>query len=168
MIRRPARLAIVLMLLSAASTAAAQNPNPARAQQLRLQLEQRFAERLRTELGLTSDQETKVSAIMGTYAKQRRELEQQERSDHQALAAQLRPGVAANGDSVTYLVGHISESRIRYARLFQEELKELSGILSPVQVGQLFMLRDQLLMRAQELRSQRMGRGPAGPPPPFE
>ena len=164
--RTIARLVLVLILGSTASAAVAQNPNPARAQQLRMQLEQRFAERMRTELALTDEQDTRVRAIMGTYAQRRRELEQDQRQSHQALAGQLRPGVAANPDSVTSLVDRITASRVSYAELFQAELNELSTVLTPVQRGQLFLMRDQLLMRAQQLRNQRMG-GRQGPPPMF-
>jgi Spy/CpxP family protein refolding chaperone len=161
------RLAIVLMAVCTASVAVAQNPNPGRAQQLRLQLEQRFAERVRTELALTAEQETKVRAIMGNYAQQRRDLEQGQRVLHQALAGQLRPGVAADADSVTMLVDRITASRVSYAEMFQAELKELATVLTPIQRGQLFLMRDQLFMRAQELRNQRMGGRPGGPPPMF-
>jgi len=156
-----------LAIVAMAPEARAQNPNAPGAEQLRLQLEQRFAERVRTQLGLTPDQEAKVRAIMGSYAGRRRDLEQGEREMHQALAGQLRPGVAADADSVTVLVDRIAASRVRYATLMQEELGELSGVLTPVQRGQLFLMRDQLLMRAQELRQQRIraGRPGAGPPP---
>lgn len=156
---------VVLALVTTAATA--QTPGPGRAEQLRVQLEQRFAERVRTQLGLTADQEAQVRAIMGTYAARRRDLESAERAMHQALMGQLRPGIAADEDSVTVLVDRIAASRISYATLFQEELRELTAVLSPVQRGQLFLMRDQLLMRAQELREQRMraGRPGAGPPP---
>ena len=42
-------------------------------------------------------------------------------------------------------------------------------MLSPIQRGQLFLMREQLLMRAQELRQQaRMRGGPPGGPPPLD
>lgn len=161
------RLSLVALMATLPAAALAQNPNAQRAQQLRMQLEQRFAERVRTQLGLTGEQESRVRAIMGNYADQRRGLEQAERNFQMALAGQLRPGVAANQDSVTRMVNEIAATRVRYAESFQAELKDLSGVLTPVQLGQLFLMRDQLLQRAQELREQRLRAGRPGVPPMF-
>jgi hypothetical protein len=46
-------------------------------------------------------------------------------------------------------------------QLLQEEMKQLTPILTPVQRGQLLLLRDRILQRIQELREQRrvQGRG---------
>src|SRR5512135_468794 len=156
-----------LTVLAGPAALSAQNPppNPERAQQLRRELEQRFAQRLKEELQLTDEQDTKVRAIMGSNAAKRREIEGRERTFRQALGQQLRPGVAANADSVGKLVDAIMAERITYAQLVQGEMKELSSVLSPIQRGQLFLLRDRLFQRAMEFRQQRMGAGRGGPPP---
>jgi Spy/CpxP family protein refolding chaperone len=164
-IRTPLML-LALAALVSPMTLSAQDPgpDPARAQQLRRELEQRFAARLKEELALTDEQDVKVRAVMGTYADRRRVLEGQER---QALTQQLRPGVAANADSVGQLVDAISAGRTSYAQLVQAEMKELATVLTPIQRGQLFLLRDRLLQRAMELRQQRaQGGRPFGPPGP--
>jgi hypothetical protein len=164
------RLFCLLSLLAVAAPAArAQDPGPVRAQELRRQLEQRFMERLRTDLQLTADQETRVRGILGNFATRRRTIEDEERRLRQALSAQLRPGIAANPDSVTVVVDALTANRVSYAQLIQGEMKELGGVLTPIQRGQLFLMREQLLMRAQELRQQsRMRPGPGGGPPPEE
>ena len=142
-------------------------PDPARAQELRRELELRFAARLKQELALTDEQDVKVRAVMGAYADRRRALEAQERALRQALTQQLRPGVAADADSVGKLVDVISAGRTSYAQLVQAEMKELGTVLTPIQRGQLFLLRDRLLQRAMELRQQRVQGGrPVGPPGP--
>jgi hypothetical protein len=74
----------------------------------------------------------------------------------QALAFQLRPGVAANSDSVAKLVESLTNHRVAYAQTFKDEMRELSGILNPVQRGQYLMLRDRLMQRVQELQQGRM------------
>jgi Spy/CpxP family protein refolding chaperone len=161
--------AIALFVLSAAVATAAQgqNPGPARAQEMRRQLEQRFLERMRTDLQLTAEQDAKVRSILGNFATRRRTLEDEERRLRQALSGQLRPGIAANADSVSMTVDALTANRVSYAQLIQGEMKELGGVLTPIQRGQLFLMREQLLMRAQELRQQaRMRGGPGGPPPP--
>jgi len=158
-------LALMALLAPAVQ---AQDPGPARAQELRRQLEQRFLERLRADLQLTADQDTKVRSILGSFATRRRVLEEEERALRQALGTQLRPGIAANPDSVTVVVDALTANRVSYAQLIQAELKELGGVLTPIQRGQLFLMREQLLMRAQDLRQQARMRGgppPGGPPP---
>jgi Spy/CpxP family protein refolding chaperone len=160
-------LVLGLAVLAGPVSLAAQNPmaDPARAQQLRRELEQRFAQRLKEELQLTDDQDAKVRAIMGSNAEKRRAIEGRERTLRQALGQQLRPGVAANADSVGKLVDGIMAERITYAQVVQGEMKELSSVLTPIQRGQLFLLRDRLFQRALEFRQQRMGAGRGGPPP---
>jgi Spy/CpxP family protein refolding chaperone len=144
-------------------------PFPAQAQEgpraaaLRRELEMRFARQLREQLQLTDDQSIKVRDIMAGYAEQRRELEQRERTMRLALNGQLRPGIAANPDSVNQLLDGISAGRVSYARLIQDEMRDLSGVLDPVQRGQLFLMRDRLLQRVQEMREQARQR--AGGPP---
>lgn len=166
--RNPVLSLLVLTALLAPAVQA-QDPGPARAQELRRQLEQRFFERLRTDLQLTADQDAKVRAVLGNFATRRRALEDEERRLRQSLSSQLRPGIAANPDSVTGVVDALTANRVSYAQLIQGELKELGGVLTPIQRGQLFLMREQLLMRAQELRQQaRMRRDPPGGPPPLD
>ena len=132
-----------------------------RAERLRQELEARFAQQVKTELGLSDEQAVKVRDIMEDFARRRRHLEAEERRLRQALHAQLRPGIAANPDSVSRLVDRTTEVRVAYVQLLQEEMKQLTPILTPVQRGQLLLLRDRILQRIQELREQRrvQGRG---------
>lgn len=126
---------------------------------LRQEIEQRFATQLRQELGLSEEQEGKVRGILATYGERRRGLEVREQMLRRALAGQLRPGIAARPDSVDRLVDGIGALRVVHAQTLQEELRELATILTPVQRGQLFLLRDRLLQRAQEVRDARMRAG---------
>jgi hypothetical protein len=125
---------------------------------LRRELEQRFAAQMREQLQLTGEQETKVRGIMSGFAERRRALEGEERAMRQALNGQLRPGIAANADSVGKLVDGISAARVSYAKLIQDEMRELATVLDPVQRGQLFLMRDRLLQRVQEMRQNARAR----------
>lgn len=147
-------------LLAAPAAAAAQDsmPDPARLEQLRQQVERRFEERLKEELGLTDEQASKLQVSLAGLAARRRGMEQDERRMRQALAAQLRPGVAANSDSVAKLVIALTDHRVAYAQTFKDEMRELSTILNPVQRGQYMMLRDRLMQRAQEIMQNRAER----------
>lgn len=154
--------ALTLVALSASSVARAQDtllPDPVRAERLRQQVEQRFGERLKEELGLTDEQASKLRVAQATIAARRRGMEMEERRLRQALAFQLRPGVAANADSVAKLVDALTNHRVAFAQTFKDEMRELSAILNPVQRGQYLMLRDRLMQRAQELQQNRLNPG---------
>ena len=150
-------LAGTLMALGSIPLSAQEGP---RAVALRRELELRFAQQVQQQLQLSDEQTTKVRDIMSGYAERRRELELQERQLRVALNAQLRPGIAANPDSVNRLVDAIATGRLSYAQLVQEEMRELSTVLDPVQRGQLFLMRDRLLQRVQEMRQQNRMRPP--------
>lgn len=159
MMRRtvPGLLALLLVLALTGSLAA--QAGAPRAQQLRREVEQRFATMLRQELALTDEQDERVRAILGTHGERRRVLEVQEQLLRRALMAQLRPGIAAQPDSVDRLVEGITALRVRHAQAIQEEMVELGTALTPVQRGQLFLMRERLLQRARELREARVRRG---------
>ena len=148
------------LLAAPAAAAGAQDsmPDPARAERLRQQFEQRFGERLKEELGLTDEQASKLQVSLAGLAARRRAMEQDERRMRQALAAQLRPGVAANSDSVAKLVDALTSHRVAYAQTFKDEMRDLSTILNPVQRGQYMMLRDRLMQRVQEIIQDRAAR----------
>lgn len=160
-IRRIAALAALTFVATGALSAQAPDP---RAQRLRAQLEERFAERIQVELGLTDEQGRQVGPILQRHARERRQVEARERQMRAALGRQLRPGIAANSDSVSALLTGIAEARVRYAEIMREELQALSTVLTPVQRGQFYLMRDRILTRAQELIDQRP-RGGQGPPP---
>ena len=141
----------------------AQEPD-VRGERLRRELELRFAERVQVQLGLTAEQGPKVGEIMNRFARQRQELERQERGFRQVLQRHLRPGIAANADSLTVAVDGITSNRVGYTQLMLDEMKELSPVLTPIQRAQLFVMRDQILQRVQELRDQRPTNRPPGAP----
>ena len=147
------------LLLVAQGAARAQDtvPDPVRAEWLRRQIEERFGARVKEELGLTDDQASRLKISLAGIAARRRGMEQDERRLRQALAAQLRPGIAANQDSVAKLVDALTNHRVAYAQTFQDEMREISTILKPVQRGQYLMLRDRLMQRAQEIMQNRRG-----------
>lgn len=150
---------LVLAVLGGVSRAGAQDtlmPDPLLAERLRLQIEQRFGERLKEELGLSEDQASRLRVSLGAIAVRRRGMERDERRLRQTLSAQLRPGVAANSDSVAKLVEALTNHRVAFAQTFKDEMRELSAILNPVQRGQYLLLRDRLMQRAQELQQGRL------------
>lgn len=138
-------------------------PRGEREQQLMQRIEEMFATQVQRELVLTDDQMTQVREILRGSAARLRELEREDRGIQQALRAQLRPGVAAQTDSVSRLLERVAAVRVQVARAAGEELAELARVLTPVQQAQYFLLRDRLRARAYELRMQRGQGVPPGP-----
>jgi Spy/CpxP family protein refolding chaperone len=142
-----------------------------RAAQLRRQIEQVFMQQARNQLGLTAEQATRVQEIVGQFAGTRLDLDVQERALTTALRGQLRPGIAADGDSVSKLVAALNANRVANAQSFQNEMNALARVLTPVQLGEFQLLNDRLLERIRQLQQQqaaappgRLG-GDALPPP---
>jgi hypothetical protein len=150
-----------LLALSAVHPLAAQDTgaNRPRADLLRQRIEERFAARVQEELGLSDDQTTKLRSTAREFAGRRRELEAQERDLRSALAAQLRPGVAADQDRVAELTTRLVDLKVAYAQSFRDEMREHSKYLSPVQRAQLYVMRERLIQRVQEVRDQRQEGG---------
>lgn len=138
---------VVNPLLAQDSTA----PAPA----LRHRIEERFASRIQEQLGLNSDQMTRLRATTSKFGGKRRELEGRQLALRRALASQLRPGTAANKDSVARLTDNLVSGRVAYARTYEEELAELRTYLDPVQRAQLMAMRERLLRRAHDFKKQR-------------
>ena len=160
--------AMVLVSLAAgARSAVAQEPavDPVRAERVRRMIEERFALQVKEQLGLTDDQAGRLRGAMAGIADKRRTMERQERALRQALNRQLRPGVAADADSVGRLVDLLTAQRVAYAETFREEMREVAALLTPVQRGQYLLLRDRLMQRVQEIRQSRQGAGARTPPP---
>ncbi|HXG45771.1 MAG TPA: Spy/CpxP family protein refolding chaperone [Gemmatimonadales bacterium] len=154
------------MTLLVAAPLAAQGPDdsPARAAELRRLIEERFAARVREELGLSDPQAARLRETMSTYFRRRRDLEIEERRLRQALAGQLRPGVAADQDSVARLTEALVDLKRRYVESYRDELRDLATFLDPVQRAQFFMLRERLLERVRDLQERRaQGEAPLRP-----
>lgn len=132
------------------------------------QIDQLFLKRAVNVMALTDDQVPRFQRVVSTWGARRAGLEADERLLRQSLNAQLRPGIAANADSVGRLVDALNGNRVTYAETFRDEMRELTPILSPVQRGQFQILRDQLLQKVRDLQQQRAaGVGdPLGAPEP--
>ena len=159
----------LLALVGTAQPVMAQDSLPAQgigAAELRQRIEERFTERVKLELGLNQEQTAKLKQVAGDWFAKRRAMEGEERDLRQALAGQLRPGVAANSDSVSRLVSRLLDLKVRYAETYREENKEL-GFLTPVQRAQYYSLRERLLdmlKQARQMRRAQSGQRPYGRP----
>jgi hypothetical protein len=117
---------------------------------LRQLIEERFTQRVQEELGLTDQQSLKLRETVGTYFVKRRALEAEERRLRQSLAGELRPGVAANKETVARLTDQLLDNKVRYVETYRSEIKDLSAFLDPVQRAQFLILRERLLDKVRE------------------
>ena len=129
--------------------------------QLRRRIEDRFAQRVTEELGLDEAQAEKLREVARGWATKRRGYEADERALKRALADQMRPGIAANSDSVTRLTQRLLDLRVTYAESYRGEYREL-GFLTPVQRAQFVALRERLLDSVRRMRQERRGAGDPG------
>jgi hypothetical protein len=160
---------LVVRPLAAQNT---QQDDSERTEHLRQQVEGRFAERVRERLQLSDDQMTRLRGTARTYGARRRELVNRERDVRAALADQLRPGIAANQDSVSRLTDALVSIRSAQAQALRDENREMAEYLTPVQRSQVFVMRERLMRRAHEIQHERQDerrdqlRGMGGRPGP--
>jgi hypothetical protein len=147
---------LCLFALSAAPLAAQVRPDPER---LRDQVVQRFLENYRTQAGLTDEQYGKLEAVVRRQWQARRDLQERERNLVAALQSQLRPGVAANRDSVTRLLDNLTALQRERIERLETEQAEVKVFLDPVQRAQLVLAWARLERQVQDLIQQRMNQG---------
>jgi len=132
----------------------------AAAQRAELQgrIEQNFIARANEELGLTEAQSTRLVEVERKIADRRRLIERETRRLNEALASELRPGIAANERVVTTTLDSLGTLRVNYAQVFKDEQRDLSGFLSPVQRAQFYRMRERMMGRVADMREQRTTR----------
>ena len=154
--RRLLLLVSVTVAAFAAPIAAQQRVGQGRQRVQMLQaIERRFLARVVEDLGLTGDQASRLRQTVREFSQQRRDLEQTERELKQALARQLRPGVAADQDSVARLTDALLQLKVDYVGTFRDEHREVGSYLNPVQQAQLLVVRERLMQRIRAIRQQR-------------
>ena len=156
-----AGIALVSACILAAPASAQQvSPPPARPRAAILRdIGLVFLNQVTREMALSADQVPRFQKIVAAWAQKRAVLEADERRLRQSLAGELRPGIAANPDSVARFVDALNDNRVEYATSFRDEMRELVPILTPVQRGQFEVARDRMLQRIRDLQQQRQGRG---------
>jgi hypothetical protein len=159
---RSAYIFFVGLVLAPFALAEAQraDTSAARADSLRQKIEERFASKAQERLGLTNDQTARLRATSQQFGGRCRELRVRGHQLREALEGQLRPGVAANQDSVAKLTDAMIQLRMAQAQVTRDEIKEQSKYLNPVQRAQLYMMRERFVHRLKEVHGHRgeMGR----------
>lgn len=131
---------------------------------MRQQIETRFGAQIQQVLGLTDQQAVQLRTTLGVYGPKRRAMEREERAIKLGLQGQLRPGIAADADSVARLTDRLLALKVSYAQTFVDEDKEMTKYLSTVQRAQFQVMRERLMARIEEIRRQRQQSGLRGAP----
>jgi Spy/CpxP family protein refolding chaperone len=144
---------IAVLSVLATPVAAQARQDPAR---LREQIVQRFLENYRTQAALTDAQYGQLETVVRRQWEARRELQERERQTVAALEGQLRPGVAADRDSVTKLLETLNAVQRERVERLEAEQGEVKGFLDPVQRAQLVLAFARLERQVQQLIQQRV------------
>jgi len=155
---------LVLAVITALPPAlGAQQPSDTgEAGQLRAQIEKRFGERVQQELKLTPDQAAQLRASQERFGALRRDLIRQQSERRRAFDDQMRPGVAANADSVRKLMDGMRAGREQMLKIERDEDREMGGYLNPVQRARYQQMRERFMQRVNEMRAARRERGSLG------
>jgi len=151
--------------LTAATTLAAQNPadsgvagDSAHLESLRQEVLDRYRARAHQVLGLSPDQAVKFDSAQSHAWAQRRQYMMDRRRINMALQDQMRPGVAANSDSVSKLLDARRQVTQSLFKVDDQEDREMAGFLSPVQRAQYQEFRQRFRERvAEAVRNNRGG-----------
>ncbi len=151
-------LAGSLLLTTLTAPLDAQAPDTThRSSELRDRIEKRFAERVKTELRLTDAQAARLKVVATEHGSHRRDLRHRERDLRAALDAQIGDSTKADQDSVARVTKELLDLRVEYAESWRREMGELSSFLTPVQRARLLVLRERLLQRVHDMRSEHRG-----------
>lgn len=145
-----------LSLWLMATPVLAQRGPPPGVQALQQRVMERFLTIYRTQAGLTPEQDRRFTEVFRRSIEQRRALRQREQQLWRALEGQLRPGVAANPDSLTRLLDVLSAQRAAMLDQDRAEQREYAEFLSPVQRAQLTLMMERLQQQVEGILRRRM------------
>lgn len=154
-------LLIALTVVTAVSAVSQEAPGPER---LRQQVMQRLLETYRAQAGLTPQQEVRFREVFQQSLRQRQESQRREQELWRALEGQMRPGFAANPDSLTKLMDGILAARGAHLDQIRAEQRDYATFLNPVQRAQLFIMWERFQRQVEQVQ-QRRRMEQRGPPP---
>ena len=111
-----------------------------------------------SQAGLTDEQYTRFQDVIRNSFQQRTQSLQMERELWLALEGQMRPGVAADADSLNALMNAVLDIQVERVEQARAELEEYATFLDPVQVAQLTIAWRRLQMQIEGVRGMGMQR----------
>jgi hypothetical protein len=151
--------AVAILLVGGASLEA-QRPNRENLQQ---QVMERFLGGFVEAAGLSDDQQRQFGEVVGGFMDRSRDHQRMTRELWQALEGQMRPGVAADVDSVVALTGALIDARSQEGAHLRQLQVEMGEFLTPVQFSQFLLRLERFQRQVESVRGRRgMGRGDDG------
>jgi len=168
--------AAALSATAVPETATAQVTPPARERRdkrsddpRRGELERRFQQRVdatvRQRLQLTEEQAVKLREVASRAETVRRTLRLDEMQARKVMRDELLAGDNANESKVADLLEEMPRLERRRLDLMEQEQRELSKFLTPIQRARYFALQDELRRNMQELQRRRLGTADSGAAP---
>lgn len=156
-----------LLLVAAGSLNAQVRPGPAGARRdsmtNRAQMEQQVRERLggmmKQRLGLSDQQMPKLQETNRRFQEKHRLLVEQERDIRMSLRDEMIAGDSARQTQVGGLLDRMLRVQRQRLELLEQEQKELSGFLTPVQRAKYLGVQEGMRRRMEQMRQQRGGPG---------
>ena len=134
------RAVLFTLLCGVAVSQAVEGQAPGRQRrELQQQVVQRFMQNVRVQAGLSDDQFEQFGNVTRDSFEERATLARQEAALWRALEGQMRPGVAAEADSIAVLMTGIADITEERAALTRVEMEQFETFLDPVQRAQVML-----------------------------
>lgn len=163
----PARRQAVRQAIKAqrqAERADSGKPVPNERAELQRQVRQAWQGVVRRQLNLNQEQMRSLNQVNGKYERERNSIVRDERQARLALKAAMEDSGATDQNArVEQQLNVLVQAQRRRADLFENEQKDLSGFLTPLQRAKFSALQEQLNKRLQNVVQST---APVGPPPP--
>jgi len=133
---------------------------------LHQQVLEQFTQNFIREAGLTEDQRAEFRQTLRRHFRERGRFAQRHRGLFRAIEEQIRPGVAADEDSVTRVVESIVALGEETAAAVRAAQEEYAGFLAPVQRALLLIHHERFQRKikgVQRRGMRRRGNRPGGP-----
>lgn len=144
-----------LLVAVPANYAAAQVPMRQR-QALQEQVMERLLQNTRVQAGLTDQQFEQFREIATRSTGARNGIQMRERALWRALEGQMRPGVAADADSVVKLIDALVGTPAQLVAQARTEQEEYAAFLSPVQRAHIMLAMRRFQGNIQQIMQRRM------------
>lgn len=127
--------------------------------QLERRVRQRFAQMIRTQLELSDEQAAELGEVMEPFQEERLQLMRQDQGLRRRVEAVLIEGSVVD-EEADDLLGRMVDLRERELLIFTREQQALRRVLTPSQMLQFQVMREQLNERVRALGQQQGARRP--------
>jgi hypothetical protein len=125
--------------------------NPARRQMLEQQIRRTFWRVAKNRIGFTEEQMTRLERISQRFDQRRRVLAQQERLLRVAMRREILSDSSANQGAIATALDQLQALQRQRLDLQEEEQREFSAFMTPLQRAKFLALQEQVRKRMQEL-----------------